>query len=117
MDVRIGIDGWWEPFVERDYGYRGYRVYFRRRGELREVLEGRNGKLEGRVIDTPEEEMAEVWPAFVLEEEVARKLIEQFLTLGVRPDVEARNEGELEATKRHIEDLQGIIARLKGQLG
>ena len=48
-------------------------------------------------------------PSLVLAEEVAQGLVTALMQRGVRPDVEARNEGELDATKRHLADLRAML--------
>jgi hypothetical protein len=112
MDLKFLIGDEWDMLVEYDYVVSGYNVYLRRRlrdGSVK-FLQSRNGQLIEQTID-PEEHgvQHDIYPAFVLGDAVAKALVEALTNEGVRPDQEARNEGELEATKRHLADLQEVF--------
>lgn len=53
-------------------------------------------------------------PSLFLRDEWATALTEVLMIHGVRPDIEARNEGELKAMSAHLADLQMLLElRLK----
>ena len=52
-------------------------------------------------------------PTFRLTSEMAKLLTEALLSKGVRPDEESRNEGRLEATRYHLEDLRKMLKLVK----
>ena len=51
----------------------------------------------------------DVKPTLTIQSHLAQKLVEAFMGLGIKPDAEARNEGELGATKYHLEDLRTLL--------
>lgn len=48
-------------------------------------------------------------PTYFFDEETAKMILEQLLQQGVRPDDEAKREGEIKATKYHLEDLRNLL--------
>jgi len=48
----------------------------------------------------------------VIPEYAAKELTEKILGTGIKPDQEAKNEGELKATKKHLEDMQKLTFKL-----
>lgn len=61
---------------------------------------------------TPEMEGTFQAPAFMLTSESAQSLMDELWSVGVRPSNGAGSVGELDATKRHLEDMRRIVDSL-----
>jgi len=90
--------------VIRNPAIRGWDVYF-----LREKA---NGDVEVMGSDElmPASSGGEYpGPTFSFSEELAESLVQGLSGAGVRTESDSRIEGELEATKKHLEDLRELL--------
>ena len=53
-----------------------------------------------------------VKPTLRIPEWIAKEIVNALNTEGIKPDLESKNEGRLEATKYHLDDLRNLL-RLK----
>lgn len=56
----------------------------------------------------------EIRPFMTLDAHTVQKLMDALSQQGYKPDAQAKLEGELEATKRHLEDLRKLLFEGKG---
>lgn len=99
--------------IDRSWARRGWDIYIcQERGDAMDLFYFENGGWMGREIESPLP--FEPGPSLFLRDEWATALTEALLSHGVRPDIEARNEGELTAAKAHLADLEMLLElRLK----
>lgn len=102
-----GYTGGWKVSVDRDWGWDAWRVWI-----YRVNLDGSRDVLNFAAPTEMHIEalaLSEGCQPLILQVGIAERLVAEFAQNGVRGDQEARNEGELQATKRHLEDLQRIV--------
>ncbi len=95
--------------VVNSYNSFGYSIYFTREVTGEGIYIGRIVDGYIRYDETPIKEGERTIPTINLGDEQIEKIIEEMAKLGCKPKVESKLEGQLEATKYHLEDIRTLM--------